>query len=68
MILESCREVLRNSGFKFRDDWASVITGMISFILHFRAFLCDHIVQQLCSLIDECSFVVVLLSRVLILT
>ncbi|OAY50028.1 probable apyrase 6 [Manihot esculenta] len=27
MILESCREVLRNSGFKFRDDWASVITG-----------------------------------------
>ncbi|KAF8390201.1 hypothetical protein HHK36_024723 [Tetracentron sinense] len=27
-ILESCRRVLRSSDFKFRDDWASVITGM----------------------------------------
>ncbi|KAF2291909.1 hypothetical protein GH714_036079 [Hevea brasiliensis] len=26
-ILESCRKVLRKSGFKFRNDWASVITG-----------------------------------------
>ncbi|XP_057759626.1 probable apyrase 6 isoform X1 [Arachis stenosperma] len=26
-ILEACRRVLRSSGFKFRDDWASVITG-----------------------------------------
>ncbi|KAM7468534.1 hypothetical protein LguiB_016096 [Lonicera macranthoides] len=26
-ILESCRRVLRISGFKFRDDWASVISG-----------------------------------------
>ncbi|GMH01721.1 hypothetical protein Nepgr_003560 [Nepenthes gracilis] len=26
-ILESCRKVLKSSGFKFRDDWASVITG-----------------------------------------
>ncbi|KAF7809121.1 putative apyrase 6 isoform X2 [Senna tora] len=26
-ILESCRRVLRSSGFKFRDEWASVITG-----------------------------------------
>ncbi|KAL5722802.1 apyrase [Ranunculus cassubicifolius] len=26
-ILESCRKVLRESGFKFRDDWVSVITG-----------------------------------------
>ncbi|KAI3939651.1 hypothetical protein MKW92_025013 [Papaver armeniacum] len=26
-ILESCRRVLRFSGFKFQDDWASVITG-----------------------------------------
>ncbi|KAF2298848.1 hypothetical protein GH714_028297 [Hevea brasiliensis] len=26
-ILESCRKVLRKSRFKFRDDWASVITG-----------------------------------------
>ncbi|XP_020207809.1 probable apyrase 6 [Cajanus cajan] len=26
-ILESCRKVLRSSGFKFRDEWASVITG-----------------------------------------
>ena len=27
-ILDSCRSVLRSSGFKFRDEWASVITGM----------------------------------------
>lgn len=27
-ILVSCRRVLRLSGFKFRDDWASVITGI----------------------------------------
>ncbi|RVW68174.1 putative apyrase 4 [Vitis vinifera] len=26
-ILESCRRVLRVSGFQFRDSWASVITG-----------------------------------------
>ncbi|KAI3970931.1 hypothetical protein MKX01_024578 [Papaver californicum] len=26
-ILESCRRVLRFSGFKFQDEWASVITG-----------------------------------------
>lgn len=26
-ILASCRKVLRDSGFKFRDEWASVITG-----------------------------------------
>ncbi|XP_043711290.1 probable apyrase 6 [Telopea speciosissima] len=26
-ILESCRRVLRSSGFLFKDEWASVITG-----------------------------------------
>ncbi|GAU46521.1 hypothetical protein TSUD_402510 [Trifolium subterraneum] len=26
-ILDSCRKVLRGSGFKFSDNWASVITG-----------------------------------------
>jgi apyrase len=26
-ILDSCRKVLRSSGFKFSDNWASVITG-----------------------------------------
>eukprot|EP00249_Psilotum_nudum_P020422 c27696_g1_i1 orf=367-2088(+) len=26
-ILDSCCEILRNSGFRFRDEWASVITG-----------------------------------------
>ncbi|XVF03331.1 hypothetical protein REPUB_Repub04eG0252000 [Reevesia pubescens] len=26
-ILEDCRKVIRVSGFKFRNDWASVITG-----------------------------------------
>lgn len=28
-ILESCRSVLRSSGFKFRNEWASVITGSL---------------------------------------
>ena len=28
-ILESCRKFLRVSRFKFQDDWASVITGMV---------------------------------------
>lgn len=27
-ILDSCRRVLRDSGFRFTDDWATVITGM----------------------------------------
>jgi len=27
-ILEACRKVLRTSGFGFRDDWASVISGV----------------------------------------
>lgn len=31
-ILESCRRLMRSAGFKFRDDWALVITG-ISFFL-----------------------------------
>lgn len=26
-ILESCRRVLRSSGFRFRNEWASIITG-----------------------------------------
>ncbi|CAK9325984.1 unnamed protein product [Citrullus colocynthis] len=26
-ILQSCRRLLRSSGFKFQDEWASVITG-----------------------------------------
>ncbi|KAF3783093.1 putative apyrase 6 [Nymphaea thermarum] len=27
VILESCRQVLRSSGFLFKDEWAAVITG-----------------------------------------
>lgn len=27
-ILDACRKVLRRSGFKFQDNWASVISGM----------------------------------------
>jgi apyrase len=27
-ILQSCREVLRGSGFQFQDEWATVISGM----------------------------------------
>ncbi|GLT27805.1 hypothetical protein SLA2020_027780 [Shorea laevis] len=34
-ILESCRRVLRASGFKFHDDWASVITGILPYDLLF---------------------------------
>lgn len=34
-ILNSCRRVLQASGFKFRDEWASVITGMTR---HFDSF------------------------------
>lgn len=26
-ILDSCRKVLRLSGFQFQDDWATVISG-----------------------------------------
>lgn len=26
--LESCRRVLRTSGFLFRDEWARVLTGV----------------------------------------
>lgn len=33
-ILESCRSVLRSSGFKFSDDWASVITGSVFYTNH----------------------------------
>ncbi|KAM1050762.1 hypothetical protein PS2_032208 [Malus domestica] len=29
-ILNSCWKVLRSSGFKFRDEWASVITGTVN--------------------------------------
>lgn len=28
-ILNECRQVLRRSGFKFQDKWASVISGML---------------------------------------
>lgn len=28
-ILDSCRRALRDSGFKFQDEWASVITGLL---------------------------------------
>lgn len=27
-VLQSCREVLRRSGFQFQDEWATVISGM----------------------------------------
>lgn len=29
MILNACRRTLRASGFRFRDDWASIISGMM---------------------------------------
>ncbi|KAG1366456.1 putative apyrase 6 [Cocos nucifera] len=29
-ILDSCRKVLRSSGFQFQDDWATVISGRLA--------------------------------------
>jgi apyrase len=29
-VLESCREMLRESGFRFRDEWATIISGMFT--------------------------------------
>lgn len=38
-ILESCRRVLRASGFRFRDDWATVIPGKwFMFFIFFSYF------------------------------
>lgn len=34
-ILKSCRSVLRDSGFKFQDDWVSVIPGILIVIFLF---------------------------------
>lgn len=34
-IMESCRRVLRSSVFKFRDEWASIITGVPFFFFFF---------------------------------
>lgn len=34
-ILESCRRVLRSSGFLFKDEWARVIQGGV-YVLSFR--------------------------------
>jgi apyrase len=28
-VLEACRDVLRQSGFQFKDEWATVISGML---------------------------------------
>ena len=43
-ILEACRTVLRGSGFRFYDDWASVISGMMPFGLwisfNFGSLIC----------------------------
>lgn len=32
-ILDSCRHVLRLSGFLFKDEWARVIQGMVLMVL-----------------------------------
>lgn len=34
-ILESCRRVLRSSGFRFQDNWATVITGRCNLGINF---------------------------------
>lgn len=28
-VMESCRELLRESGFRFQDQWATMISGML---------------------------------------
>lgn len=48
-ILDSCRRVLRVSGFRFADDWATVITGM------FRTF-CNLLMIYLGYNVDEEEF------------
>lgn len=50
-ILESCRQVLRSSGFKFRDEWASTITGMTFSFSYFVLVACT---VQLCGIL--CAF------------
>ncbi|XP_050144571.1 probable apyrase 6 isoform X2 [Malus sylvestris] len=39
-ILNSCWKVLRSSGFKFRDEWASVITAWLEFNFVPHLFKC----------------------------
>lgn len=31
MIMESCRKVLRRSGFAFKDEWAHITAGLLVF-------------------------------------
>lgn len=42
-ILDSCRRVLRTSGFKFQDEWASVITGMTQYYELFFLWINLHV-------------------------
>jgi apyrase len=41
-ILDSCRKVLRSSGFKFSDNWASVITGSLFLFYGIFFFYMDY--------------------------
>ena len=53
-ILNVCRRVLRKSGFKFQDSWASVITGIIcSYILLLVIVLEDWHWSWLCGFFDR---------------
>lgn len=38
-ILESCRKVLRSSGFVFRNEWASVISGILVYFEIYSMYL-----------------------------
>lgn len=38
-ILDACRKVLKFSGFRFQDDWASVISGKLFFCCWITEFV-----------------------------
>lgn len=49
-IMESCRRVLRSSVFKFRDEWASIITGVpFSFFFFCFSLLCYFTIWICCA-------------------
>jgi apyrase len=53
-ILDSCRQVLRSSGFKFRDEWASIITGMPFWL---SCIVLASCAVSLCGSCFACDFV-----------
>ncbi|MBA0621131.1 hypothetical protein Godav_006780, partial [Gossypium davidsonii] len=54
-ILEECRKVLRVSGFRFHDEWASVITGntMRVTLVEIEYLSLDHVLSEFCEPMGE---------------